>query len=140
MTFLRVALLAPFVFLATLSALACDPLPDECELDDNVCDGNVANVCQQPGPEARLMTTRDDCGEARTCVLQSDSRFPGARPSPVCARANAPDCPTEGEHTCVDERTASECIRTSNGRLVPVDHPCGSSFTCEDGFCVYHKS
>ena len=111
-------------FLCALFALsACDPLPDECEDDDNVCDGNVANQCQAPGAEARRMTTRIDCGAERTCVVSffsppSDFRLP------VCADKGAPDCPNVGDRACHGNSVAV-CTALVGGRRAWVSSdPC----------------
>lgn len=127
----RVALLAPILLSLATCASVCDPLPDECEDDDNVCDGNVANICDQPVPESRRLTTREDCGASRTCVVLANSGFP------TCARNDGPACTTEGALSCRDERTPSQCFRAKDGRLVSVDQSsCFKGLACVDGRCV----
>jgi hypothetical protein len=127
------AFLAPLLPCALVVASACDPFPDECASDDNVCDGNVANVCDQPGPESRLVTEREDCGSTRMCVVRADGSSVSG--TPVCARAGA-ECGAEGERSCRDETTVSVCIRTTDGRLVFLDRPCLGDLVCgADGSC-----
>jgi len=127
----RLAFVAPLFLCFATCASVCDPFPDECEDDDNVCDGNVANICEQPVPEARRMTTREDCGPTRACVLHATV----GRPVPVCARGGAAECPSEKDVSCFDDRTRSECIRTSDGRLVWLDTACPDGFVCSDKAC-----
>jgi hypothetical protein len=124
----RLAVLAPVLLSCAVCALACDPFPDECEDDDNVCDGNVANRCDQPGPESRRVTTREDCGPSRACVID-DFGFP------VCARP-ASQCEKENEFSCRDDRTMADCVRTKDGRLVLVDTACFQGGSCVDGRCI----
>jgi hypothetical protein len=98
-----------------LAASACDPLPDECQDDDNVCDGNVANQCQQPSPESRRMTTRIDCGPQRTCVVSVPDTGPTGSRLPICADQGAPDCPNVGDHGC-DGNAIAVCTALADGR------------------------
>lgn len=131
--FRRFAFFVPFLLCGATCASVCDPLPDECEDDDNVCDGNVVNRCEQPVPEVRRMTSREDCGSERTCVLRAST---GSIKWPVCVRAKAAECPKEGARSCRDDGTASECVRTTDGRLLFQDEACGASLRCVDGLCV----
>lgn len=121
----RLLALAAFVVVG-LSLLACDVLPDECELDDNVCEGNVANICYRPGPESRLRTKREDCGAERTCVAAARGSENG---SAMCARKGAPSCAVEGERACVGNALGT-CTSLGDGRLVWVDYACPAS--CSD--------
>lgn len=117
--------IASFLFVSSIGlvTLACDPFPDECELDDNVCEGNIANRCYRPGPESRLRVEREDCGEARTCVIRKD----GPEIEPVCAQKNVPSCNATDARTCnVD--VVSTCMALGDGRYTWVDAP-----TCAKG-------
>jgi hypothetical protein len=124
----RLTCLASALLTVATCIAACDPLPDECEDDDNVCDGNVANQCKYNGPEFRRTSEREDCGPSRTCVLLAD----GAHVRPACVRGSPiVECTTEGRRPCFGD-LLSTCVRTNDGRLVVLDHPC----FWEDTKCV----
>lgn len=108
---------------------ACDPLPDECEESDNVCDGNVANRCEGSG-DTRLRTIRTDCGTDRVCVLDADNR-------PLCARAEDAFCPKAGESSCKSDGSGllQSCFATSDGHLLWVDSACSDGWKCVNDVC-----
>ena len=105
----------------------CDPLPDECEDDDNVCDGNVANKCERGAPDVRRKSSREDCGSSRTCMMVGE----GLKRGPECVRGAGVECTTEGPAPCFGD-LLSDCVRTEDGRLLLWDRRC----FWEDTVCV----
>ena len=113
------------------TAFACDIRPDQCQLHDNACEGNVAKICERPGAESRLETRSEDCGSTRTCVAVRQTDGDG-RP-PVCARKDAPSCPTVGENRC-EGKVVARCIALGDGRSTWVDSVCANAcVTTPDG-------
>lgn len=96
------------VVVGVLSSTACDPWPNECDDGDNVCDGNVANVCVQPG-DVHARTERTDCGSQK-CVVARKDDFK----LPMCTARDVPACPTVGATDCRQGR-AFECWELVGG-------------------------
>ena len=123
----RIVSCAAVVVLAVPVAAACDFRPDQCEIDENVCDGNVANQCNKPGVESRLQTTRIDCGSTSVCAVASAPGLEGGEP--LCIPLAPEACNIAVDTGRCANKLLSRCTALVDGRTVWVDSYCAKGGT-----------
>jgi hypothetical protein len=101
---------------------ACEANLDDCTVEDNVCDGNVAVHCE-PTPAKRRVSTREDCGADRTCVASGYVV--------VCARKGPVECPTKDLSECRGD-VLVQCTGLPDGRKIFVDTTCARGCVTTD--------
>ena len=137
----RFPLLALLTTLLAVMTHACGHLPgegpDECEPNDNTCDGNVANLCLRQGLNSKLEIKREDCGDSKVCVMAVDARtanyYFGSTINPGCVRKEFPTCETAGALSCNGDASTT-CADLTDGRRVWVEYLCPDG--CNNGRCT----